>query len=281
MMKQQCHQLRIFFCLFVLVAAWSFPARAQNFVVAVVPLMAPTVINKNWAPLLTSLEKRTGHHFELRVYDQFSQFEDEFKAGVPDLVYLNPFHEIMAKRAQGYIPLVRDNSEPLTAILVVLADSPVRSVSDLDGKPVAFASPNAFAPLYLRALLKEKENVSIRPVFVSSPQNAYRHVLTGDATAGGGILPLLQKEPAAVQQRLRVLYTTPGVAPHPIAAHPRVAENIRNSIQRALLEMANEPAGQKLLEAILIKKPVAADYARDYAPLEQLHLDRYMTKAPE
>ena len=257
------------------------PARANNFEVAVVPFMAPTAINNNWAPFIAQLEKITGHHFQLRVYDQFSQFEDEFRAGVPDFVYLNPFHEVMANRAQGYIPLIRDDSSKLKAILVVEEGGPIQTLNDLEGKAVAFASPNAFAPLYLRALLKEKEKISIRPVFVSSPQNAYRHVLTGDAAAGGGILPLLQREPPAVQDRLRVLYTTPGVASHPFAAHPRVSEKIRRQVQSAFMQMATDPVAHKLLEAILMRQPVVADFSRDYAPLEQLHLDRYMTRGSE
>lgn len=261
---------------------WITPAPAQQiFKVAIVPLMAPTAINRNWGPLLLHLEKVTGHRFELRVYDQFAQFEDEFTAGIPDFVYLNPFHAVMARQAQGYIPLVRDDSELLSAILVVLADGPIRKVGDLEGKAVAFASPNAFAPLYLRALLTEKEKVTIRPVFVSSPQNAFRHVLTGDADAGGGLRSLLQKEPEVVQNRLRVLYTTPGVAPHPFAAHPRVPETIRRQVQQAMLDLARNPEGKKLLEAVLIKQTVAADFARDYAPLEQLHFDRYMLRSPD
>lgn len=270
-------------CRFNFIAAallmlWIPPAMTKDtFTVAIVPLMAPTVINQNWGPFLRHLEKVTGHQFELRVYDQFDQFEREFKAGVPDFVYLNPYHAVMAKHAQGYIPLVRSNNEPLTAILVVQADGVVHQLRDLEGKTVAFASPNAFAPLYLRALLNEKEKITIRPAYVSSPQNAFRHVLTGDAAAGGGILPLLQKEPAAVQSRLKVLYTTPGVAPHPVAAHPRVPAAIRHQVQQAMLGMARNPETQKLLDAILIKQPIPAEYERDYAPLEQLHFDRYMT----
>lgn len=271
----------IFGVLILLSAGITAAAPApQIFKVAIVPLMAPTVINRNWGPVLSSLEKATGHRFELSVYEQFSQFEDEFKAGIPDFIYLNPFHAVMARQAQGYIPLVRDGSELLSAILVVLADSPIHQVSELNGKAIAFASPNAFAPLYLRALLTEKEKVTTRAVFVGSPQNAYRHVLTGDVEAGGGLLPLLQKEPAAVQARLKVLYTTPGVAPHPFAAHPRVPETIRRQIQQALLDMVRDPEGKKLLEMVLIKQPIIADFARDYAPLEQLHFERYMTHSP-
>ncbi len=273
---------RFIFGALALLAVCTPPAAAQQvFKVAIVPLMAPTVVNRNWGPLLLHLEKVTGHRFELRVYDQFAQFEGEFKDGIPDFAYLNPYHAVMARQAQGYIPLVRDDSELLSVILVVLADSPVQKLGDLEGQAVAFASPNAFAPLYLRALLTEKEKVTIRPVFVSSPQNAFRHVLTGDAAAGGGILPLLKKEPAAVQDRLKVLYTTPGVAPHPFAAHPRVPEAIRRQVQQAMLDLAGNPEGKKLLEPVLMKQPVAAEFARDYGPLEQLHLERYMLRSPE
>jgi phosphonate transport system substrate-binding protein len=267
--------------LLALSTLWMTQALAEQvFKVAIVPFMAPTAINHSWTPVLARLEKVTGHRFELRVYDQFAQFENDFQAGVPDFIYVNPYHEVMAKQAQGYLPLVRDNSKQLKAILVVRADGPIHLVSELGGKTVSFASPNAFAPLYLRALLTEKEKVTIHPVFVSSPQNAYRHVLTGDAAAGGGILPLLQKEPAAVQARLRVLYTTPGVAGHPLAAHPRVPEAIRHQVQQAIIDMAHDPKTQKLLNVVLMEQPIAADYVRDYAPLELLHFERYMTRSP-
>lgn len=253
----------------------------QSFKVSIVPLLAPTVISRNWTPLILQLEKLTGHRFELRVYDQFSQFEGEFKSGLPDFIFLNPYHAVIAKQAQGYIPLVRDNSQLLSALLVVLTESKINQIQDLEGKTIAFASPNAFASLYLRALLAEKEKINIHPVYVGNPQNAYRHVLAGDAEAGGGILPILQKEPEAVQTRLKVIYTTPEVAPHPVVAHPRLPENIRSQVQQALLDMAKDPGGKKLLEAVMINQPIAADYVRDYAPLEKLHFDRYTTHSPK
>ena len=40
--------------------------------------------------------------------------------------------------------------------------------------------------------------------------------------------------------------------------------------------MQNDPAGQKLLVEIQLPKPVKADYARDYQPLEKLKLEKYV-----
>lgn len=150
----------------------------DSFSVAIVLLMAPTVIDQNWGPFLRHLEKLTGHQFALRAYDQFDQFERAFKAGVPDFVYLNPYHAVMAKHAQGYIPLVRSNNEPLTAILVAQADGAAHQLRDLEGKAVAFASPNAFAPLYLRAWLNEKEKSLSGWSKVSNPQAEYERDYT-------------------------------------------------------------------------------------------------------
>ena len=111
--------------------------------------------------------------------------------------------------------------------------------------------------------------------FVGTHQNVYRHVLLGEAAAGGGIATTLEKEPAAVQARLTVLYTTPGVPSHPLAAHPRVPADIRERLAAALLQLDRTPEGRKLLQAVELDRTLAVDYRRDYAPLEQLQLGQY------
>lgn len=260
-----------------LAAGWSTPASAAgSFIVAVVPQFAPSDINRDWSPLLEQLGKMTGHQFQLRLYDNAARFEADFKNGIPDFVFLNPYHMVQAKRAQGYLPLVRDGNQLLRGILVVRNDSPIRQISDLNQKLVAFPSITAFgASLYMRALLIENEKIKIHPVYVGTHQNAYRHVMLGEAAAGGGIHATLKKEPGQVQAHLRIIYTTPDTPAHPIAAHPRVPASIRAQIQQALIRLADDPQGQKLLNPIQMRKPIAADFARDYAPLEKLKLDRY------
>jgi phosphonate transport system substrate-binding protein len=50
----------------------------------------------------------------------------------------------MAKKAHGYIPLLRDGSKQLKGILVVLKEGDIDDIQKLDGKKIAFPSPNAF-----------------------------------------------------------------------------------------------------------------------------------------
>lgn len=257
---------------FAPVFAWA----GQTYVVAVVPQFTPVDIGRRWTPLLKRLESVLGVSFQLRVFDKIPAFEADFLRGGPDFLYLNPYHMVMAARAQGYTPLVR-SSEPLAGILVVDREGPVKALADLQGSKVAFPSPNAFgASLYMRALLSEKEKIAFTPVYVGTHQNVYRHVILGEEAAGGGIEMTLDREPPAVQSRLRTLYKTPESPSHPLAAHPRVPREIREKLTQALVALKEDAAGRTLLEDVELGGAVAADYARDYQPLERLKLDRYL-----
>lgn len=251
-------------------------ADEPTFTVAIAPQFAPLQIYRDWTPVLAHLEQATGYHFQLRVYEQLPRFEAELAQGIPDLAYMNPYHIVMVKQAQDYRPLIRDGSTRLSGVLVVLRDGPIKNIADLNGKTIAFPSPNAFgASLYMRAQLAEKEGLTINPVYGVNHQSVYRQVMAGDALAGGGVESTLRKEPEAVQTQLRVIYTTPGVAPHPFAAHPRVPVAAAKKIADALLAMGSDAEGSKLLAAVQIPQPIAADYARDYEPLLRLNLEKY------
>lgn len=250
-------------------------AASQTFTLSVVPQFTPVDIGLRWTPLLHRLEAETGYGFQLRLVDKIPKFEADFQTGTPDLLYLNPYHMILAAKAQGYIPLAR-GQDPLQGILVVDKNGPIKRLDDLNGKTLAFPAPNAFgASLYMRALLIEKEGIRFTPDYVGTHQNVYRRVMMGEAAAGGGIASTLEKEPVALQSRLHVLFTTPGVAPHPLAAHPRVPRAVREKILAALLKLDRDPAGRKLLADVELDKIISADYARDYLPLEKLKLDRH------
>jgi phosphonate transport system substrate-binding protein len=251
----------------------------KTYLVAVVPQFPPLEIKNNWTPLIEHISLEMGVNFELRLYKSFPDFEEDVLAGVPDFVYLSPYHATAAKKAQGYLPLIRDGENQLVGILVVAKDSAFKTVKDLNGKTLAFPSPNAFAAsLYLRALLEEKEKIKFTPKYLKTHSNVYQHVMLGMAAAGGGANTTLNKESRELRDGLRIIYRTPGVAPHPISAHPRVPASVRKSAMNALLKLAEDKTSQHLLKNAGISRPVRADYARDYESLERLNLDRYVVK---
>jgi len=251
-------------------------ASAKTFTFAIVPQLPKEITHKNWGPFIYEINKRSHINFKLLLFNSFQEFEKSFSSGEPDFVYLNPYHQLLANKAQGYIPLVRDNSNMLTGILVVKKDSPVTGVEQLKGKKIAFPSPLAFgASLYMRAALLH-QGINVQPVYVKSHNNVYRSVLLGTALAGGGVNSTLKSESKQIQQQLKIIYKLPGVPSHPISAHPRVDKKTREDFIATIMDMMNSSQGRQLLKAVNIPSPVSADQARDYRPLEALNLDRIL-----
>lgn len=252
---------------------------AESYSVAIVPQFPAVEIHRDWSPLLDRLKKETGLNFTITVADSIPEFEDTLLAGRPDFAYMNPYHQVMAKRAKAYLPLVR-GSNLLTGVLMVRKDDLIKTVSELDGKDIAFPAPNAFgASLWIRALLAEQAKIRINPVYVKTHSNVYRHVTTGRAAAGGGINNTLADEPEEVRAKLRVLMETPGVPPHPFSAHPRVPELVRKQVTEALLRIAAGSDGAAMMAKVQMESLVRADYTRDYFPLEKFGLEKFVVRA--
>lgn len=276
--------LAVGLCLLAGTSAGASPASSRDeqgvYSLAVIPRSPPAQTHRDWVPLTERLSRAVGARLVVRVYGDISDFESELVRGIPDFAFLNPYQQVVVGRRQGYRPLVREGRTMLTGILVVRHDSPIRTVEDLRGKTLAFPHPNAFgASLYLRALLRERFNIDFTPRYMNSHGNVYRHVLRGLTDGGGGVNITLGEEAPAARQQLRVLFETPAVAPHPLAAHPRVPAGLRSAVARALLRMADDADGRALLAAVHLPNPVAADHARDYAPLEKLRLEKYYVKS--
>jgi len=209
---------------------------------------------------------------------KIQDFEASFMAGDFDFAYMNPYHAMLAAEKHSYIPLVRDGARELFGILVVRKDSPIQSVSELAGKKIAFPSPNALgASLLMRMELATSYALEIKPVYVQTHSSVYLNVVLNKAEAGGGVLSTLNRQKPSVQDKLRILYQSRGMAPHPLMAHPRVPEMHRDKVRQAMLDMAATEKGVALLNKIPIKQAVPAQLA-DYLILKEWGLERFYVK---
>lgn len=270
--------LRLLALAWAILTGGAVVAEDAPLTVGIVPQFPPEQIFATWIPVLEALEADLGKRFELRSFQSISDFEAAFTRGELDIAYMNPYHAVMAHQAQGYVPIVRDDDRRLSGILVVRRDAGITDVGQLDGATVAFPSPNAFgASLYMRALLKETEQIDIRPTYVKTHTNVYRHVVTGRAAAGGGVRRTLEREPEGLRAQLDILYETPKTYPHPIVAHPRVPVDLRERIQQALLALGQDEATKDLLKRVQIPNPTATNL-RDYQALQDLGLERFVVQ---
>jgi phosphonate transport system substrate-binding protein len=258
--------------------AWAAGQNNDNTKVwrlAVVPQLTPVEMSRNWTPVVQALAA-AGVNCELVVYPSIAQFESEFHQGRADILFINPYHMVMAKREKKYLPLLRD-SRPLEGVLVVKSDGPVKTLEQLKDHRLSFPAPNAFAAsLYIRSVLERQFHLPFEASYASTHRNAIRQVLVGDSAAAGVVKTTLEREPLDIQKELRVIYTTPPLSPHPVAVHPRVPLAVRNKITEVMLALAKDPATKSLMAAIQMPNPVLASYEQDYAPLEKLKIEKFV-----
>lgn len=143
--KKRFSRVRIttlLFATFILLVLSSFSsilsaAEKPSYIIAVVPQQPPVTMYTNWMPFVEQLMKETGEKIKLKVYETMSEFEHDYARGVPDLLYANPTQTVIARKRQGYIPLVR-NAKPIAGIVFVRNDSAVKSIKDLKNQDIAF-----------------------------------------------------------------------------------------------------------------------------------------------
>lgn len=240
----------------------------------VVPQFEQRKLYAIWKPIIDELEKRTGLAFNLVTTLKIQDFDKEFFKGGFDFAYMNPYHIVKTIASREYLPLVSDN-KPLRGVLVVRKDSPITKVTELDGQIVAFPSPNALgASLLMRADLDRLHHVIVKPLYVKTHSSVYLHVVNGLAAAGGGVEKTLKEQDPAIRDSLRIIYTTRGMQSHPVAAHKRVPQEVREKVRLAFLAMDNTPEGRELLSKAPIQKLMPVSMA-DYEVMLDWGLDSY------
>lgn len=259
------------FSLVVALAAWAAPAGAAPapYVIGVIPQAPPVAMHERWSPFVERLAAQSGVPLRLKLYSDMAEFERDFLAGGPDLIFAHPAMAVDAHRRQGYIPLVRDRRR-LSALLFVRKGSPFERPRDLEGRSIAFVGAHSYCTFLIKSMLEEDKNrIRFDGQRAGSTQNVLRAVILGKADAGAALDLSLELEPEEMRQHVRPIFATPGTASHPIAAHPRVASEVRSKLATAILDMARDEADRRLLAAIRMPNPETADYDRDYRPLER------------
>jgi phosphonate transport system substrate-binding protein len=248
---------------------------ARTYSFGIVPQFEQRKLFRIWQPIIDEIERQTGLRLKIKGSAKIPNFEASFLAGEFDFAYMNPYHIVIANKSQGYIPLIRDGRHSLQGIVVVRKDSDIAQVSQLHAKKIAFPSPNALgASLIIRADLSDVFNIEFVPTYVQTHSSVYLHVAKGLADAGGGVIRTFNSQISNIQQRLRIVYKTREIPPHPVAAHPRVPREDRQLVLHALIALARTPQGKRLLARIPINDVVATSI-NDYNVIRDWKLDKY------
>jgi len=228
----------------------STGARSRTLSFGIVPQQSASELARLWIPVIAGLAERSGVPLRFATAPDIPTFEKRLAAGAYDLAYMNPYHYSVFARRPGYVAFAKEKGRRLRGIVVVRRDSPIKDMTELAGKAVAFPAPAAFAATVLVRAEFERTHVPIRPVFVNSHESVYLNVVQRQFEAGGGIPRTLQTVEAGVRDELRVLWQTRDYTPHAFAHHPRVSPATVQLLRQAMLAAEREDGLRPALEGL-------------------------------
>ena len=200
-----------------------------------------------WNPILTYVTSKTGIPLELKLAKTAKEGNALAEKGAYDFLYTNHFFTPERDKL-GYRVIARPAGPGIRSQIVVPADSPVKSLSDLEGKDVAFVSPDGFTGYWLAydALLAAKVKVNV--VFTGNQEASSAQLKVNKVAAAGVNSTIMARYGRREGFEYRALWTSELFQDLCIMANPKVPADKATAVANALAGMLKDPVGRKILE---------------------------------
>ncbi len=246
-------------------------------------------ISFNAKELTDFLEKETGYYFVTAVPASFVAVVEAFGSSKADIASINTFSYLMAHakyNAEALLRIVRDGNETsYRGQLITRVDSGIDSLSEIDGRKMAYVDPSSTSGYILpKALL---DRLGIHPgetAFAMRHDNVVTMVYQKQVDAGATYSAPPDPETGAIMDaRMRVLKQFPDVAEKikiigyteripndPWVFRKDMPDKMKEKIVEALLKYVKTPEGQKSLYDIYDIKGLIRTKDSDYDGLRKL-----------
>jgi len=232
--------LRALGALFVTTATALFPVRSRSsdppLVFGVVPYLSARKLAQLYEPIRAWFAATLAQPVTLESAPDYRAHFARTAGGEYDFIATSPYFGRIAQQRHGMVGLARP-STPLEPLLIVLPQSPIRTLSDLKGRKIATSDPWANLTLAARRLFREQGWVIGRDLYLEptgSHANSFAHLQQGLADAAVvSVTAITQLNLAA--DRYRILYRFPPSPPLLYLAHRRLGESRLAQLRRALL----------------------------------------------
>lgn len=215
--------------------------------VALLPDENASTLIQNAQPLKLYLEKALSRHIELLVTTDYSSMIEAMRFGRIEVAYFGPLSYVLARSKsdiEAFAVGVSRGSPTYTSIIIVQADSPIKSANDIRGKTFAFGDQaSTSSHLVPRAMLQDEGLVvdrDYKAVYVGAHDAVARAVETGKVQAGALSRPIFESLVKAGKldgAKLRILAETKPIPNYPIAMQSKLAPALKEQIRAAFLDI--------------------------------------------
>ncbi len=229
-----------------------------------------------WNPILDWVSRRTGVSLRLRMGKTATETTRMTVRGDFAFVYTN--HLFSPERVRlGYRVLAREDTEGIQGAVVVRSGSGPKSLAGLQGKTVVFPSQEAFAGYRVPMDALVRAGVDVTPVFAGNQEGALAQLFAGRADAAAVNSAFARdyaRRAGAAYDVLWVSETFPDLC---VMARPDVPPAAVDAVRKALVSMAKDPEGARILAAgaTLLNLPSARGFVEsddaEYEPYRRFY----------
>jgi len=199
-----------------------------------------------WNPIIRYVESKSGVRLELKIGRTSADTTSYVLAEEVEFVFSN--HLFSPEReALGWKVFGRRNAPPLRGQIAVPADSPVRTLDDLQGKTLVYAGPEAFIGYKITAAELINRGIKVNTTFGGNQNAAFAQMFAGKADATGSNSMLIEGYANRENKRFRVLWTSDGYHDLALMASSKVPEADLKAVASAFMNMHKDPMGQDIL----------------------------------
>jgi phosphonate transport system substrate-binding protein len=206
----------------------------------------------DWFILNTKVQRMTGEAFHATAYTDFADLHKAYADGQADLVFANAADTAMLVRDHGYLPIAAAVGMSKEASIVVSAEGPLHSLSDLPSR-LRVASTDAPDVERICRILLEPANLGPADLELATKPNP---VLVAKAVmldqVDVGFLPqdAYDELSAMVKQQLRVLVASKiYVVRNSLLASPAIADKV-TAIWMGLQSLNRDPDSADVLAGL-------------------------------
>lgn len=238
--------------------------------VSVAAVISPRGTAENYQALLSYLSAKLNRPTELVQRRTYAETNDLVERGFVDLAFVCTSAYVAGHDQFGMALLVAPqvNGSPVyQSLLLVSKSSTAQSMADLRSKVFAFTDPMSNTgrvyPTYLiQQLGSTPDQFFARTFFTYSHDDAIRAVAEGLAD-GAAVDSLvydfaLERNPA-LNEKIRIIHRSPLFGIPPVVVSPNIRPQLRAELQSLLLNMVNDPEGQRALQALGVERFVVIE----------------------
>jgi phosphonate transport system substrate-binding protein len=201
-----------------------------------------------WNPILTYVSMKSGVPLELKLAKTAQEGNAIAEAGKYDFLYTNHFFTPERDRL-GYKVIARPAGPGIRSQIVVPVNSPMKSLQDLDGKEVAFVSPDGFTGYWLPMDALLRADVNVKVVFTGNQEASSAQLRVNKVAAAGVNSSVMARYGRRESFDYRPLWTSEMYQDLCIMANSKVPADKVAAVTAALIGMVNDPEGRRILEA--------------------------------